>query len=477
MNESQNLRLERLDEFRWRIPQGYRREMRVPCLIYAAEQALRQPGFARGLAQLTLAAQLPGQVKNVVGLPNLLSGLDFPLGGVMAMDAATGFIAPGVIGPDINAGVRLLKTALTAEQVGVRLRPLLEKIARFVPAGLGVKSPLKFKGKEHDVLRDGARWAVQQELGLPEDLAILEDDGQTDTIKASEALATRVREHLGTLGSGQHGIYLCRLAEIYDMTAANRMGLFIDQICAVVHTGGRGVGYAACDEALQMFERTKRAYQTSDGSIFGASITLPMTKFYLNTLGLAANFAVANRQVITHQIRQAFHDVFGAGTVSVTSFLDSVYNSLRREAHMINGRQTELYVYRKNAFRLWPAGHPTLPPAFASIGMPALLWGGLDQSIYLVGGTDNALRETFGSFASNSGRSMSRFKASGAAKSTAIRRSFSQQGITIVCQNQRTLQEELPQAYYPIDATVQIGRAANLIRPLARFQPIGHILG
>ena len=52
----------------------------------------------------------------------------FPVGGVAAPSADTGVISPGGMGFDINCGMRLLRTALSEDDV----RPRLQVFARIL---------------------------------------------------------------------------------------------------------------------------------------------------------------------------------------------------------------------------------------------------------------------------------------------------------------------------------------------------------
>src|ERR1043166_6005939 len=59
---SENIPLERIDSNRWRIPQHYLPEMRVPGMLYADDELLEQIKADNALQQVVNVATLPGIV-------------------------------------------------------------------------------------------------------------------------------------------------------------------------------------------------------------------------------------------------------------------------------------------------------------------------------------------------------------------------------------------------------------------------------
>ena len=114
--------LERLDEYVWEIPQSYRHDMRVPARIYASRKLLKQALTDKSVEQLINATTLPGIVGYAIAMPDVHQGYGFPVGGVAATRLPSGVISPGAIGYDINCGVRLLASDLTADELIARLR-------------------------------------------------------------------------------------------------------------------------------------------------------------------------------------------------------------------------------------------------------------------------------------------------------------------------------------------------------------------
>ena len=78
--------LERVDKYSWRIPQGYKRGMRVPGHIFADEKLIEKMKTDRTLEQCANVAHLPGIYKYAITLPDGHEGYGFPIGGVAATD-------------------------------------------------------------------------------------------------------------------------------------------------------------------------------------------------------------------------------------------------------------------------------------------------------------------------------------------------------------------------------------------------------
>ncbi len=95
--------LEKIDDYRWRIPKSYKPGMRVDGIIYADEKLLKDIRHDRAAEQVANVAFLPGIVKASLGMPDLHWGYGFPIGGVAATDVEKGgVVSPGGVGFDIN---------------------------------------------------------------------------------------------------------------------------------------------------------------------------------------------------------------------------------------------------------------------------------------------------------------------------------------------------------------------------------------
>lgn len=198
-------RLIRKSECEWSIPATGK--MRVPAVIYATETLVSEMD-EKVREQITNAATLPGIVKAAYAMPDAHWGYGFPIGGVAAFDPDEGgIISAGGVGFDISCGVRTLRTGLTMQDIEPLKERLADSLFSKVPAGLGST------GKVHldrvgmrAMLLGGARWAVEQGFGTPEDLTLIEEHGcMADAVpeEVSEQAQKRQQDEMGTLGSRQ----------------------------------------------------------------------------------------------------------------------------------------------------------------------------------------------------------------------------------------------------------------------------------
>ncbi|MGD2278863.1 MAG: intein-containing RctB family protein [Candidatus Omnitrophota bacterium] len=96
-------KLEKIDNYRWRIPKSYMPGMRVPGIIYSDEEMLKSIVRDNAPQQLANAAHMPGIVKAAMAMPDIHWGYGLPIGGVVATDIEEGgIISPGSVGYDIN---------------------------------------------------------------------------------------------------------------------------------------------------------------------------------------------------------------------------------------------------------------------------------------------------------------------------------------------------------------------------------------
>src|SRR3954467_12616325 len=134
---SDKIPLERVDMYRWRVPERYNPEMRVPGIVYANDELIEQIIGDNSLQQVANVATLPGIVAYSLAMPDIHWGYGFPIGGVAATDAEEGVVSPGGVGYDINCGVRLLRSRLPRAEVAPRMREIVGELFARVPTGVG----------------------------------------------------------------------------------------------------------------------------------------------------------------------------------------------------------------------------------------------------------------------------------------------------------------------------------------------------
>ena len=408
------MKVERVGPFLWRIPQDAKPGMRVPGLVVADDTLMAAIRKDLSLEQVANGATLPGVVKASLAMPDIHQGYGLPVGGVIATDAADGVVSPGGIGFDINCGVRLLAAPVSAADVAPRMEALVDALATAVPAGVGSHGKRTFDARElRGVMARGAAWAVEEGFGEAGDLARLESNGRLEGAvpdSVSAQALERGRRQLGSLGSGNHFLEVQVVDEVYDEQTASAFGLAAGQLTVMIHTGSRGLGHQVCTDFLRVSEQALRRYGLAvpDRQLACAPVGSEEGRAYLGAMRAAANFAFANRQVLAHLARGAFAQVVGDITAArLRVVYDVAHNIAKEEQHEVDGRRRRLLVHRKGATRAFP-------------GQPVLVPGDMGRYSYVLLGTEEALRQTFGSTCHGAGRLLSRTAAVKAARGRRI---------------------------------------------------------
>ena len=478
--------LERVDDYRWRIPKSYKAGMLVPGLIYADAAMLKHIVTEQSLEQVANVAFLPGIVVNSLAMPDIHWGYGFPIGGVAAMRVADGVVSPGGVGFDINCGVRLLRTNLVEEEVRPRIREIVNAFYDNVPSGLGSKGKIRLRSKEiNEVLTRGSRWAVENGFGRPEDLETTEERGEmagADPSKVSRRAKERGVPQLGTLGSGNHFLEVQVVAEIFDRPAATAMGIDdVGQVMILIHTGSRGFGHQVCTDYVKLLVQAVKRYGINlpDKQLACAPIKSSEGQDYLAAMACAANYAWANRQCITHWVRESFCQVLARGEeeAGLEVIYDVAHNIAKIEEYEVNGHKEMLCVHRKGATRALPAGHPALPRRYARIGQPVLIPGDMGRYSYVLVGAERAMKESFGSTCHGAGRLKSRMAAKRELKGESVLEELESRGIIVRTGSIRGLAEEASQAYKDVAEVVSVVHNSGISRIVARARPIGVIKG
>ena len=445
--------IRKVDTNIWEIPKNFRPYMRVPARLYMTKKLLDETEDG-AIQQLMNMASLPGIVKYSIALPDAHWGYGFCIGGVAAFDVEEGIISPGGIGYDINCGVRFLITdpPLMLEDIKDKLRDLLQALKKYIPAGVGRGGRIRLSDADFDeVMRAGAKWAVENGFGYERDLEHIEDGGcleGADPSKVSTRARQRGRNQLGTLGSGNHYIEVEVISEIYDEHAAEVMGIEeVGQIGLMIHTGSRGFGHQVASDYIDILRRAARKYniRPRDIQLIYAPFNSPEGQSYFAAMKAAANYAFANRQMITHWARQAFREVFGE-EVKLRLVYDVAHNIGKIEEHVVDGVRRKLIIHRKGATRGFAPGRPEIPQDYRSIGQPILIGGNMLQGSYILVGVEKAMRETFGSTVHGAGRRLSRKAATRRFWGREIQRFLAEKGILVDAASMKVLAEEAPEA-------------------------------
>lgn len=461
-----NFFLKKIESAKWQLEKNYQGK---EVFIFATEDLLKNMDL-EVFIQAKNVAQLPGLDGQVFIMPDAHSGYGAPIGTVFAMAGKDGFVAPGAIGYDINCGMRLITTNLTVKEVLPRIENLVNLLFDHIPPGVGRRGFLKItKNELKKITEEGVHYLIKnKELGFDEDIKFIEEEGwlkNADFSSVSEEAIERGISQMATLGSGNHYLEIQKVEEIFDKKLAKNFGIFDkNQILIMVHCGSRGFGHQICSDYLRLFEKNLEKFKIHipDKQLACLPIESFYGKSYLAAMSCAANFAFANRQAITYQIRKVFEKIFQKKSLDLGLKLvyDVAHNIAKFEIH--NGKK--LLIHRKGATRSFP-------------DQPVIIGGSMETGSYLLTGTQTALKKSYGSTAHGSGRTMSRAKAKKIIRGEKLWQQLQNKGIYIKSASFTGLAEEAGIAYKNISDVVKSVELAGLSKPIAYFKPLGNIKG
>jgi tRNA-splicing ligase RtcB len=471
--------LSRKSEHEWWIPATG--AMRVPGIIYASEPLIREMD-EKVREQVSNVATLPGIQRASYAMPDAHWGYGFPIGGVAAFDPQEGgIVSAGGVGFDISCGVRTLRTGLTLDAVDPAKRQLATELSRSVPAGVGSHGRIHLGQEELDaMLIGGAQWAVERGFGVKADLDAVEEHGRMPDAhpqSVSERARRRQQDEMGTLGSGNHYLEVQRVAEIYDAAVAETFGLRPNDVLVSIHCGSRGLGHQIGTEFLKEMAIAESAFGSAvpDRELACAPVESELGRRYLGAMRAGINCALANRQIITQLVRQAFAGVLPAA--HLTLLYDVSHNTCKLEEHRFGSVLKQVFVHRKGATRALGPGHPDLPPAFAKSGQPVLIGGTMGTASYVLVGTKDSERLSFSSSCHGAGRAMSRHEALRRWQGRQVIGDLAARGIIVRSPSPRGVAEEAPGAYKDVGAVVDAADRAGLSRKIAKLEPLVCVKG
>lgn len=471
--------LEKLNDFSWQIPA--KQNMRVPGIIFASEKLITAMDM-KVYEQLSNVASLPGIVEAAYAMPDAHWGYGFPVGGVAAFDAEkNGVISAGGVGFDISCGVRLLTTGLQYPEFLPYQEKLADALFARIPAGVGSASCIHLNLNEIDeMLLKGVHWAVERGYGDPENLEFIEEHGCMKGAvpnNVSEKAKERQKNEMGTLGSGNHYLEIQVVTEIYDEKAAKVFNLAENDVVVSIHCGSRGLGHQIGTDYLHsmLLEAKNYGIDLPDRELACAPINSELGQNYLGAMRAGINCALANREIITHFLREVFSEIMPEAVIKL--MYDVSHNTCKEEIHLINNQKKKLYVHRKGATRAFGPGHSDLPKAYKEIGQPVIIGGSMGTSSYVLVGTTEAEKNSLSSACHGAGRAMSRHEAIKKWKGKKLIQDLAQQGILIRSASFKGVAEEAPLAYKDVDLVIDSAHFAGLAKKVARLAPMVCIKG
>lgn len=479
----ERLCIRRLDPYRLEIRR--KPPMLTHGIVYASAAIERSLGGDDALRQVADVACLPGIVGPSLAMPDIHQGYGFPIGGVAAFSQEHGVVSPGGVGYDINCGIRCITTRIMHHELSGSLGDLLALLHANVPSGVGSSTRSFRLGRKEflRVLTGGAQWAARQGLADMGDLEAHEDRGcieGADPQAVSERALERGMPQLGTLGSGNHFLEIDVVDEVFEKDAARAFGLERGLLAVLVHSGSRGLGHQVCDDYvhLMLAANRKNGIFLPDRQLACAPLSSPEGRAYFGAMAAAANFAFANRQIMTHLVRQTFERFLGASweKLGMNLLFDCCHNIAKKETITWEGSRIRACVHRKGATRALAPGDGRLPARFRKTGQPVLVPGDMGRASYVLAGAPGAA-ETFFSACHGAGRLLSRRQAQKLARGRSIREELERRGILAVAASRSTLAEEMPEAYKDVEEVVSTVTGAGLARAVARLRPLAMMKG
>ena len=470
MNMFDKSNLIKIEDFLCEIPKSFRSDMRVPAHVYTCEEMLDAITADKSLDQLVNVSTLPGIRGYALAMPDIHEGYGFPVGGVAAFDTEEGIISPGGIGYDINCGVRLLRSEKTFPEIKPHLRNLGRAIYQEVPSGVGVGGRLTLKGKEFDlVLEKGAERILELGYGDEGDLEHTESGGVLRTAApelVSVHAKSRGRDQLGTMGAGNHFVEVGIVETIFDENEAERLDIFKDQVTVLIHTGSRGLGHQIATDYIRIMMQVMPSYgiTLADRELACAPFNSKEGQNYFKAMSAGANFAWANRQLITWEVRKGWENVLGKEGGKLRMVHDVAHNIAKVEDYTLEGKKYSLVVHRKGATRAFP-------------NQPVLIPGSMGTHSYILVGQEKALTASFGSSCHGAGRRMSRTRARKEVNIEELRERLENMGIFVNAGSSKGLTEESPEAYKDVNEVVDVIHEAGIAKKVARLRPVAVIKG
>ena len=454
-------------------------KMNVPVIIYASEKILEDIKNDKTLEQAKNVAHLPGIINASIALADAHQGYGFPIGGVAAFDLDSGVISPGGVGYDINCGVRLLKTNLTKKDILKKQNEVLESLDRKIPSGVGRGSKFQMtKDELKKILQGGSKYLVEKGYGIKEDYLHTEEEGcikEADASKISERAIKRGIGQLGTLGAGNHFLEILFVDEIFDQKTAKAFGLKKNQVVILIHCGSRGFGHQVASDYIKKMESEYGTKNLPDRELSCAPIKSSLGKDYYSAMCCAVNFAFANRQLITHWVREEIKYLFPDSEVGVV--YDVCHNIAKFEKHFVDGKIKEVCVHRKGATRSFGPGREEIPKAYRKVGQPVLIPGTMGTASYVLVGAKKSEEISWGSSVHGAGRIMSRSRAIKELNGEDTKEKLHKKNIEIKSRSFKAIAEESPEVYKDIEEVVNVVDDLGISKKVARLKPLVVIIG
>lgn len=468
--------LKKISDYEWEIIK--KGDMNVPGKIFASKKLLEQIEKDETINQIINVSKIPGILKYSIALPDAHQGYGMCIGGVAAFDIEKGVISPGMVGFDINCGVRISSVNISVKDFIKKKEKIIKEIFKEIPTGLGKKSNKISKNELKEILVKGSGWAIKNKKGIERDLIMCEENGcikNSDFSKVSDRAISRGLNQLGTLGSGNHFIEIQKIEKIYNQKVADVFGLNKNNIYVMIHCGSRGLGHQVASDYIQLFIK-ENPLKIKNKELASALFKSNIGQDYFNAMNCSANFAFCNRQIIMNKIRNIFQKNFLNSNLSL--IYDVAHNIARiEEFETKKGVLTKACVHRKGATRTLGSGDSRLPKDYLNTGQPVIIPGSMGTYSYILVGTNNSKNTSFSSTAHGAGRLESRLNAKKNINLIKVQENLKKQNILLLSNSFSSLSEEAPEAYKDVDEVVNVSNNLKIGQVVAKLKPLAVIKG
>ncbi|MER5323903.1 RtcB family protein [Streptosporangium roseum] len=482
---------------RWGIPVDVCAGADVPIESSAIDEILTVLATADTLERLgAVTGHTEAAISRIVLTPDLHKGAGIPIGTVLQ---TRGALLPQAVGNDINCGMRLETTSLTADQVRPRLDALERRLRHLFFEG-GRRIALSGLQREA-LLRDGLPGLLG--TGVPERAdgvwsALRPGDARPGRIHGSQypttnadafrdwihsAGGTSFDSIIGSVGGGNHFAELQYVSAVHDRQAAHGWGFSLGQVVLMVHSGSLSLGHQANASGL---DQARAAWPAGvplpDNRIIPMmpdGRSAPARRRYLDAFGNAANFAVGNRFFLSLMLRAGL--AAECGELAADLVYDAPHNLLWQHD---DGQ----VVHRKGAT---PAGGyaEAAGGPYAMWGEPVIVPGSMGAASYVLRGHGNP--RTLASACHGAGRRVRRGAAAqaGDAELDAFLRDFRvvtpldhrDPAVTrrsdVMAAWRRDLKQEAPWVYKDIGPVVSSLGRAGVADPVVELRPLLTVKG
>ncbi len=469
------MKIKKISENIYEIPKEGK--MLVPIKILASKELLEKMKEDDTLKQASNMAKLPGVVKNIIVLPDGHQGYGANIGSTAAFDLDKGIISPGAVGYDINCGIRLLTTNIPIKEFIKKRKEILHDIKRTIPSGVGRGGEKCSKETIKEVLVKGSEWALEKGFATKEDLEHTEENGRMKGVNpedVSERAIARGLPQLGTLGAGNHFIDLQVVEEIYDEEVAKIFKLEKGTLCILIHCGSRGLGHQVASDYIRLIETKYGSEKFPDRELGYAKIKSELGKKYFSAMKGAVNFAFCNRQIIMHKIRKLLRRYYPNSKVNL--MYDVAHNISKIEKYMVEGAEKDLLIIRKGATRSFGPGRKEVPVIYRKIGQPVIIPGSMSTPSFILVGTKESEKISFGSAAHGAGRAHSRAWAHKTLNMEKLKNILTKKDIILEGSSKATI-EESEFSYKDVEEVINVTVNVGLGKKVAKLRPLAIMIG